>query len=605
MQVEDADRLVARLVPQRRSPLVAFAAVGALVLVLAGAVFVAWPREADPSRVLVVVRGCRDACADAIVEQLARTLEPGGFVLETPSAAPPDVNRAREQAAAQRAGHALVLELTVHEQRPPGPIDPAYAGVSITATLASLDDEPIVRTASPRIGAHRAQIAEAIEDAAVGAALGIADALHLALLERASVRAFADGRPVDEGHARRQGAIRKRLPATERAREALARMARSCEDAAAELASAGGRCLSDACAEEYAFAVTPDGSAALVHVETPAARMPIQVPFARAAMRVESEERLELVPLDGSPRRVLARAENYYTYPAFAAGRIVAIEQWPGGFGLVSIDVESAARVAIARFDARYAQSPRLSPDGTRVLYRVRARRSEPAQLAVSPVTPQPPVTFLGEARLATWVVLATGAEDPRALVAELVPLERLAAPEGSEGKPEGEDEEAEEGATEDDGDVRLALLDPDTARPVAWLDDDRYRVLAVAGVIDGRLAFTWTRNGVCGVGLWDPRASEATYAPTSQCVRDPRTDGRVIVGSADTDQVGDPSPRSDEEIVVVDPESGEWRALTANAIRERYPRAAGGRVVFDRVGEPLYRAFPRVATCWTELPRD
>lgn len=588
MEIEDADRLVG----PRRSPL-PFIAAGSLLVIVAIAVLVAWPSEPDPTQVLVVVRGCSHRCTSAVLVGVERTLVAGGFEVVRAEGSPSDAEQAREAAASQGAQHALFVEVSVSERRDPGPIDPAYASATAAATLSSITGETSITASSPRVAAHGMSLERALEDVGAELAAPIADSVHLALLERESVRAFSEEVISDAERNGRQRAIRAALPRVSRVHEEHEWMRDSCESAAAELRRGGGRCVSDACAEEYAFDLLADGSAALVHVETPAARVPLDDGRTTSAERVETEETLEVVRLDGSERRVIGRADNYYTYPAYAEGRVIAIEEWPGGFGMISIDVETGARTALARFDGRFVQSPELSPDGTRVMYRLRASRRAPAQLVVSPVRAEPPMTLLGEAELGTWVMLAVVEGEPaRTLVAELVerpaPIdEQVAAEEPNE---TGPIEPPADGLYPlVDWTKRLALLDPESGETVALLDDDRLEVDRVAGVIDGRVAFTWTNGDASGVALWDPRSGQVSHTPTRRYLRDARAAGARLVGI------------SEGEVVSVDPSDGSVRTLTSSALRERYPRAAGGRVIFDRVGQSRYRSFPRVATCWLE----
>ncbi|MCZ7678361.1 MAG: hypothetical protein M5U28_06145 [Sandaracinaceae bacterium] len=203
---------------------------------------------------------------------------------------------------------------------------------------------------------------------------------------------------------------------------------------------------------------------------------------------------------------------------------------------------------------------------------------------------------LLGEAELATWVTLAVRDGEPaRSVVAELAPVLVEASDAGLEEIEPG-DEPMVSAAH------RLALLDPEEGETITFLDDDAHDVDRVAGVHDGRVAFTWRDRSACGVGTWDPRTGEASYAPTETCVYDARVAQGALVGTARTREAGDPVPGRDAELVRVDLVDGSVPALTANGLRERYPRAAGRRVIFDRVGESRYRSFPRVATCWLEL---
>lgn len=556
----------------------------ALLLGIGAVAWLAWPVSPSPTRVLVAVHGCGGACASALSEalraQLASTFEvlPG----EGTSA-----DAARAAASEQGAEHALFVEVEVHERREASPTEVAYASTTVRARLLSSTGEPDREIRSLRIGTFASSPDEALRAAVLRSAETLAAEIDVALLERPNVVTYTT-EDVPNEELDRQSAIRDRIARLPRVREEIEWIQNSCAEAARELARDGGnaRCISQACAEEYAFDVLPDGSAALVHGETPGASIAVTRPVAR---RVETEETLALVPLDGSAPRVLARSDNYYTYPGFGGGRIVAVEDWGREFGLVSIDLEDGARTVLARIARRWVQSPRVSPDGRWIFYHLRAERRAPPQLVVVEARAGATERSIGAAQLSTWV------EGPR--IAELVEWARVGTPPPVDAIDDTSPPVVQE-LPMIDATLRLALYDPANGEVTAWLDDDRHEIEAVAGSANGKVVFTWSNGGVCGVGAWQPGGA-AAFARTPFCLDHPSatTDGHVV-GTARVSGDEDPSP-DDDEVVDVDVATGTFRVLTFNALRDRYPRAAGDRVVFDRLGTSRYRAFPRVATCW------
>ncbi|MCZ7678362.1 MAG: hypothetical protein M5U28_06150 [Sandaracinaceae bacterium] len=267
MEIEDADRLIS---PRRSHlPLVLG---GALVVVVAVAALAAWPSEPDPTRVIVAVRGCDAACADGARAALERVLSSGGFVVEAAAEAPRDAEGLREAAAGAGAEHALFVEVSVHERREAGPIDPAYASASATATLSSVRGEAAVVVSSPRIGAHARELERAL--AAVGSRLRIRSRTPPTSRCSSASRSAPSRRPWCRTPPRRDGRApsARRCPASPactgvraHARELRARRrgARRRRRALRLGRVRGG---------VRVRRVTADGAAALVHVETPAAR---------------------------------------------------------------------------------------------------------------------------------------------------------------------------------------------------------------------------------------------------------------------------------------------------------------------------------------------
>jgi hypothetical protein len=560
-----------------------------MLLVIALVAWFAWPRDPSPARVMIAVHGCSGECASALAGalrgQLSETFDVVGADHPIASA-----DEAPAAAASHGAAHALFVDVETHERRDASEREAAYASATVRAHLVSASGEPARELRALRIGAFGADADTALRTVVLRSAETLAASINVALLERPSVVTYTT-ETVGREEEDRQSAIREQLTRLERVREEISWMDESCREAATELARDGGntRCLSHACAEEYAFDVLADGSSAIVHGETPGASIAIARPLAR---RIETEETLAIVPLDGSAPRVIGRSDNYYTYPDLSADgrRVVAVEDWGREFGLVVIDVEDAARTVISR-SRNWVQSPRISPDGAFILYHSRAERRAPPQLVVVEARAGATERLIGEARLATWV----DAGGPK--IAELVEWARVGAPPSLEPidplAPPVIDELPVIEST-----MRLALHDPRTGEPGLWLDDERHEIEELAGTWDGKIVFTWSNGDVCGVGVWDP-TGPVIFTRTQICIDHPSAtaDGHVV-GTARASAEGDPSP-DDDEIVDVSLVDGAHRVLTSNALRDRYPRAAGDRVVFDRIGTSRYRTFPRVATCW------
>ncbi|MGE0787292.1 MAG: hypothetical protein AB7S26_16590 [Sandaracinaceae bacterium] len=613
----------------------------AALLVLAGAVVALWPDPVQPYRVLVAVDGVDEDAADRAVSAVRGPLGVGGLRVLTIAGGPPPSDDASMLAAAHeaRAMHAVLIRIEVLESRPRGTIDPAYARVSASASVGEVNDEgsgggAIVRVPPVEMSAFGEEEPDALGEAVADAVAALTDAIHLAIMRRDAIAAFLENTRVDNDELEAQSAMRSAHARVEPLTRELDYMRESCEAATSALTDDRGaaavHCVSGPCAEEYAFDVLPDGSAALVYDETPSVRVPL-VGDRAVAERVEAVERIELVPLDGGPRRVLATSRNYSCYPAMSGDgtRVAYVEQWPRyGFGVSIVDVDTAQRTALARFEVLVSQIA-LSHDGSRLLASLRPRRRGPSQLVTMRTEPGAQLTSLGEAYLARWVRVARpGADAVDDLVAELVAVSPPDEPLGEIDDGAGDDAASDDGAPDDaasDGeeadseepdaeaggelpalglDRQLALLDPNDGSILAQMDDDIHHVREVIGERDGAIHFRWTNHRVCGLGRWTPATDERAFVQTQTCLRYARLlSGDRAVGTATLTREGDPSA-DDAEIAVASWSDGSVQALTSNALRERYPRAtAGDRVVFDRLGAARYREFPRVALCWLDAP--
>lgn len=627
VEVEDVDALVVT-----KRPLWPFVAVGVLGVAAGVGAWIFYPREAPAWRVSIVAVGCDADCAAELEDEIEGELAEGFERIAIPEAGrAAELADAQAHAQAERALHVVRLAVETLEERPAADLDRAFIRLAVGAEVAVSDgDAETVAIAPIETAGFGTDLAAARRRAMRWVAPALAAAVHEAMLERPAVREFAANLNIEPELFPRQRAIGDQLERLELAAGARERWTEACGEADAALRSADApheeQCLSSGCDEHYAFDVLPDGSAALVRVETPQMFIPLGL-NGGLPRRTETVTRLELVPLDGGERRTIARTTHYYTYPSLSAdgSTIVALEDWRDAFGLVAIDVASGERTLLRPFTG-YPQAPESSPDGTRVLLRHRVERRGEAQLVVVWADGIQRIGPRADVGAFVDVPLEAGGAS-RLLVAEHEERVVMAPPEVEDGEPD-EVPAAEGELAPLYLPVRLALYDPDTGDVLARLEDDRHRVRSILGARNGAVVFTWdhltgavdldgVRHGettlTCGIGWWTPSSAEAPLRTivTEPCLDQARLapDGAIIgvarvaidsdMATTDLEVVRVEAPGADAP----DGARAEVAVLTANAMRERYPRAGreGTRVVFDRVGERRYRDFPRVATCWVD----
>ncbi|MFK7989311.1 MAG: TolB family protein [Sandaracinaceae bacterium] len=611
MEIEDVDHLV----HARRSPLPIVIGLS----VLAGLGVAAWlflvPSTPPAHRVLLVAAGMDPSSGPVFEERVLSALGDGFETVEYASDdTPDDLESASALALEQRAYHVVRLTYEAVEERDNTGLDPAFAYGRLGAEVAtSTGEEDTVTVESIEVAGYGASIPEARAAAVRRGGEAIGNEVHRVLLTRALTQAFVEDTGARMELLTRQTELAEHVGNLETGATARERFEAHC--AAGQATLEGSTCVSAGCDEHYAFAALPDGSAAVVHTETPGMRISPRDSSATPE-RVEAVEHIVVMPLDGSEPRVIGSASNYYTYPNLSAdgSTVVAVEDWQEGFGVVAIDVASGARRLLTTFTG-YPQAPKISPDGTHVLIRHRERRRGDAQTVIFPLSDGVTPRRLGRAELAEWGALTLVPDaEPTVGIVERVALDDVLPP--------GEAVRDEVRDTEEEGQLarlfmeeRIALLSHEDGRVLAWLDDDRHRVESILGSHEGALVYRWSNRNQCGVGWWRPAdaLSEDEDGALGGPIRTVRTgcyrqmsvgtDGAIFgVGVLATEA---DLAVSDREILRIDPETGETAVLTANATRDRYPRPAGGRVVYDRVLERTYRRFPRVATCAIDASPD
>lgn len=576
---------------ERRSPISAI--VFALIFVLGVGGTAAWYLLRDatvPSRVLVVVDGGSPETEDFVRRRLARHLGELGFdarPTEEETAEPlPDADAALERARDLGAGFLVHVAVQVRAERPG--IGQGHVFVVADATtrvVPTVDGEPspdahVTTFAVEGVGMNDALARMEDAWATVAYAQVAGDLFGHPLLSR-----FVEegGELADMGMV---GELRTNLPYAAGQARTATRLAEVCAEATRALvheAEPAVRCLSAGCDEEYAFDVTPDGAAALVHVESPA----IYVPFGSSpAPRVaETVERIELRPLDGGAARPLAWARNFFGYGDLSEdGSTLVFVEDGSAFGLVTVDVDSGERrVPYAAEPPRQILQPELSADGSRALFYERPGHRGRSELkVVSTREGGEPLTLGTGAELAQWVVLPLRpGEAAQPLVVARFRRDR---------------------ATPDRRPHAVLMRPDDPGQHVRIGGEDR-DITEIAGAVGSGLFLGWQDGARCGVGRYDAATGQTAWTDTDVCVGDLTVaDDGMLIGVARTRRDGDPSG-GDDEVAVIDPGTGAITALTANAVRDRYPRAParGRRVVFERLTRSQFDSLRHVAVCWTE----
>jgi len=339
-------------------------------------------------------------------------------------------------------------------------------------------------------------------------------------------------------------------------------------------------CIEPSCGERYLFGLSADGTEALMHVEAPTFFVPFATsPAPRAA---ETVERLELAPLDGGEPRVLAVAQNFFGYGGMSddGSRVTFVEQASRRFGVVALEVESSERrvLTVVERPGLVIQS-RISPDGQWILWHQKAFNRAHTELHLMPFEGGEEAILSRRTRLGRWVhtPLRPGEEPRLAIIFD--------GTESYEGSP------------------RPVLVDPTAPTEVVELDIGERVIRQVIGSHEGRLVLLGSERDnidACILGVRDVATAEIEWKPLGTCVEDARLSDRgEVVGAAVLSREGDPES-TDTEAIIMDIESGDTIIHTINRARERYVRAVGDRIVFERGIRSQFPAVHPNAVCWT-----
>lgn len=370
-----------------------------------------------------------------------------------------------------------------------------------------------------------------------------------------------------------------------------------------------GRALTKGCGVEYPVGLLPDGSSAIVLVKTGEPYFLLETPA--PVHWVNTQERLDVVPVDGSPRRVLSFAEEISGEAALSANgkSVLFIEKALSRYGLISVDVDSFERsvLHVTEPPARMAD-PLPSMDGRWILFKQSSGPRDPGWYRVLDVESGEIVDIPGKRttrfdwveldhpeKASTQTYLATLSRLPRDEIDDtttMVMQMRLTAR----------------------GTLRVAtgsllkhveIIEPATGERVARLfDPDRF-IEQVIGSIDGDLIMTMTKLDdnerlLCRYNLATKKLIDI---PISRRLWDLRltASGELVgvIATNDRELVN----RNDRELVHVELEEGTLFRLTENSIQDGYPRPA------SKASRVLYSCRPWTSgrersVCIAELPQ-
>lgn len=611
--LEPALQRSARRFARMRVPL---AVVSLLLLVGLGVgLYVASLPETDPRKVLVIVDGVNEELADGLGDQLGGHLMTAGFEPEVLTASDVGSGGALldglDQAVEERlAGGVVVLTIDVVEERPG--LRPEAPFLVVTATAHSRLYVPATNTTdhtitmSGEVGSGRDQLF-----ADVGSSM-IAVLSHAIVADLVRTTAGPEFFTNVEMNLRDDVIEdRRRAEDNVKARElSMRRYEESCDQAMGHLdveqnqpSPLAVRPLSGPCEEEYPIGIAPDGSYAVVQVETLEPYFTLEGPF-RVSGR-QAPERIELVPLDGGERQTLAKARSFNGLGALAAGRVFVVETAGLVCGLVEIDIATRARRVLHLVDAPHViRSSIPSPDGEWVFIWRQDYNTGPLRPFLLNTDGGDPQELDSNIRSLRWVEIELPAQDGDGSERQL-----LIAAETRRELFDHWDIDSPH-PPEHLGFVdTLELIDPVSRRVAARLDehDADHHVQGIAGVFDGTLHFQSRYNygSSCSLGAWRPFSEESpTFVQLPHCVRYPRltADGsivaRALVASAD-------DPRDfDTEVVLVNRQTGAIDQLTENRVDERhiYTGRDTTHFVFGRVLPSHYENLRRVVPMVAEI---
>jgi hypothetical protein len=566
---------------------------GLLAVVLVGGGVAAWLMTrtgAPPTGVLVAVDGCSDACREAVRRELSSELAELGFTVYpreedvVPSVSGFDawVDAARK-GGVRYVAHVSIEVKSEREGLRPGT---TFVVAEATSRAGSIDPEESAPREGERVsfgaeGESRDDALSRMTDAFAHVAFAhvAGDLVDMPLLERflespEGLEELETKARLDDALERRAGQARTRARLDETCAESSFAMLADENQGPAPVT-----CTEVGCTERYLFGLTSDGARALVHVESPT----LFVPFATspAPRSAETVERIELVPLEGGEPRVLAEASNFFGYGSLSSdGKVAAfVEQGDGRFGLVALDTESGARRVLHLVEnPRLIIQARVAPDGRFIAFHQQAFSRAHTELAVVPSTGGEVGIVARRMRMAEWVEVPLAAgEAPRLALA----LDGTASYEGT---------------------PSLVLAVPEDPSTLVPVDVGGRMLREIAGSYEGALVIVTSPSRdieTCELGIRDPATLELRYLPLAHCIDDARvTPSGRLVATAVVTREGDPSP-TDPEVVLVDLETGALDQRTVNDVRERYPRAAGRRLVFERLGTSQFRGVHPNAICF------
>ena len=579
------------LMPKGRSAALASALVVSAMLATAVALRAAKRSELLAHRVVVVADGCGAECSDRLAHALAANLRALGF---DAAAAPAQTGRGPRGAEATRhfgrdrgARSAIMIALAIKSSA-------ALAGdggrrVVADATLYVMD---AAHVDAPKAVYALRSVEEADDERAALQQIARRTLQALfpvaadALLTMDAVVALQTGtRGLEQQAAAialhgQQRALRAR-------REAMQDYRRLCEaNATALTALEGAHCVSAGCGREYAVAMLPDGSAAIVHDSTDLASFPFERDS--TARRLSMSERLWLVPRAG-PRRLLAEAAHFSPQPDLSRdGRVLSfVEQRPSHTRLYVLQMaDLGRRLVLAATTPREVTAPRLNRDGSRVLFFELDGESGRMALGVAHTQDGRHSRHLSSDAIdARWVELSLTPDAPkRTWVAALVPEQAARAATGP----------LQDAAGAGHVETTLLLFDPESGHLEARVPLREHGVHAIGDADGEGLLLSW-QDATCGFARYRP-GREVEWFTTALC---PEHIGVGRSGVFAHARVG--GTDLSHQLVRIDMQTHELEVVTHGALeaRDPQPAAQAGGLVYERVLPRRYGELQHVAVCF------
>ncbi|MGD8860113.1 MAG: hypothetical protein PVI30_08865 [Myxococcales bacterium] len=557
-----------------------------------------------PHRIVVGAQGCGGECDRMLAQQLAQRLSSVGFdaVAPHPEGGFAGPEAVRSFAGGHGARFAVMLVVGIERA---ARISGAHGSrVDANAALYVMDASD---RAAPEPSYMVRSVEEGDDESTARSLLArrFLDAIFpvsaSTLLSTETVQTLI----AEAGSMEQQAAaltMKKRARDVQARAQAIRDYQLHCEANDASLAAQpDAQCVSAGCAEEYLVGILPDGSAAVVHDSTNTPVFPL-TPDSTARSFLDAE-RLWLVPRRG-PRKLLVEAANFYSWPHLSRdGTMLAfIERRHGRSRLYTLSLEDRTRTLVASAEPpAYLSMPRLSPDGSRLLYYRLVRRHGSAALFTADSRGHAPARQLLDHALDARIFSLPGTDGgpPRPGVAALVP----GAPDGPDGGPAFEIVDGTTGELLDRESrvlPELRLLDVEHGQEVGRVDRPAHRIRALGDVLEDALLLSWQDELRCGLARYVP-GQPIEWIATDRCPRHVAVgDGGVYAHAR-----GDP-PRRPRQIYRIDLGSGDMQRMTRGIHESQRPRPAthARSFAYERVLPREYGELQHVAVCFGDAPR-
>lgn len=576
------------------------------------------PSEGDviPERVLCVFSGWENTRHKTLRDNVDESLREIGFSPivaneEEVGATVSDIRELEPLARKNLAAQVLLMSIEVTKERPGLEKNRRYLFLRVSAQTFTVGEPTPNEPQSIDLGLQRNEEEESLVEAGGRALEPLLGGVMTELVRSSAITSEISISETEHIDQTNKTLLSAQAAALSR-EQGIERFEKACEETEERTRSSvgdTGRALTKGCGVEYPVGMLPDGSAAIVRVKTGEPYFLLETPA--PVHWVNTQERLDVVPVDGSPRRVLAFAEEISGEAAVSANgkSVLFIEKALSRYGLISVDLGTFERsvLHVTEPPARI-ESPMPSMDGRWILFKQSSGPRDPGWYRVLDVENGEVVDVPGKRTTRfDWVelvhpekssnqtYLATLSRLPRDEIDDTTPMVlqlrlttrgKLRVGSGSLLK-------------------HVEIIAPATGERVARLfDPDRF-IEQVIGSLDGDLIMTMTKLDdnerlLCRYNL---ATKKLVDIPISRRLWNLRlTDSGNLVGVIATNDRGLVN-RNDRELVHVGFEEGELVRITENSIQDGNLRPA------SKASRVLYSCLPWTSgrersVCIAELPQ-